>query len=246
MSGLTNRRGKRFQYDSSLQLANTIGAGVNKIKKQIRNVERLLARKKDTLPATVIIEKERTLEALKLELNTAELRTVAKKNAKKYHMVRFFERKKATRRYKQALQNVKQEPGNSQRVDELHQRELELCYVVNFPKTTKYIALYPTVEESSNSESTDETAEKRKAFLEVVAEQFENGTLPVPLEDILKGKKLNKESAGIALAESEEEEEEEEEEEDYNQKTAGTESKNLSTVRHNGDKDDNDSDDFFE
>ncbi|AGO10596.1 AaceriABR143Cp [[Ashbya] aceris (nom. inval.)] len=202
MANVKSARGRKTAYDSSLQLANALGAGANKIKKQIRNVERLLAKKRDTLPDTVIVEKERTLEALRMELASAEKRALARKNAKKYHMVRFFERKKATRKYKQALRKLETSAGDDAALAELRQRELELCYVVNFPKTTKYIALYPSDEDP---EAAKETAAKRDAFLKVVAKQLSEGTLPVPLEQILKGKKLNKESTGISVSDSEEE-----------------------------------------
>lgn len=152
-------------------------AGSNKIKKRIRDIERLLAKKRDTLPDTVIIEKERSLQALKYELDQAQLKQKVKKNSKKYHMVRFFERKKAMRRYKNALKNDDEE--------ETLQRKIDLCYVVNFPKSEKYIALYPNEEADSAK-----TNERREFFRGKIAKQFENGSLPVPLEDILKGKKL--------------------------------------------------------
>ncbi|AQZ13504.1 EFG1 (YGR271C-A) [Zygosaccharomyces parabailii] len=161
--------------------------GSNKIKKRIRDIERLLARKRDSLPDTVIIEKERSLQALRHELDQAQLKQKVRKNAKKYHMVRFFERKKAMRKYKNALKNDA-DP------EELYKRKVDLCYVVNFPKSEKYIALYPNQENDSLS-----TRERREAFRDTVAKQLQSGSLPVPLEDILKGKKLSEDGNGVTL-----------------------------------------------
>ncbi|GAV48900.1 hypothetical protein ZYGR_0N03050 [Zygosaccharomyces rouxii] len=183
-------------------------AGTNKIKKRIRDLERLLARKRDTLPDTILIEKERSLDALRHELNQAHLKQKIRKNATKYHMVRFFERKKALRRYKQALKKND--------ADEILQSKIDLCYVVNFPKGEKYVAIFP-----NNEGDSTKTGQRRESFRAIVAKQLENGTLPVSLEDILQGKRLGKNGTGVAFDEDSEDEkeplpkaEEEEEEED--------------------------------
>ncbi|SCW02101.1 LAFE_0E14202g1_1 [Lachancea fermentati] len=199
-----NRRRNNRSLGSSIQLANVLGSGANKIKKKIRDIERLLQRKRDTLPDTVLIEKERALEALQFELKNAETRQKIKKNAKKYHMVRFFERKKAIRRYTQALKQAQAHPDEASYKDALQERAIDVCYVVNFPKTEKYIALYPS---ENDVESRDEnvkrgiikTSERRKAFRIAVTKQLQDGTLPVSLEEILGGKKLRKEGTGIML-----------------------------------------------
>ncbi|GAV53813.1 hypothetical protein ZYGR_0AK03150 [Zygosaccharomyces rouxii] len=169
-------------------------AGTNKIKKRIRDLERLLARKRDTLPDTILIEKERSLDALRHELDQAHLKQKIKKNATKYHMVRFFERKKALRRYKQALKKND--------ADELLQRKIDLCYVVNFPKGEKYVAIYP-----NNESDSAKTNQRRDSFRAIVAKQLEEGTLPVSLEDILQGKRLGKNGTGVAFDEASEDEE---------------------------------------
>ena len=198
MSGKSKR--PRQRHDSSLQLASVIGAGANKIKKQIRNVERLLQKRRDVLPDTVIVEKERMLEGLKFELKEAELRQVGRKNAKKYHMVRFFERKKALRRYKQASKKVIADPENKRFQNELRDCTIDLCYVVNFPRLSKYIALYPTGSSDAKELSEevkkglDSTDAKRTEFRNLVAKQLDEGTLPVSLSQILEGKRLNKDS----------------------------------------------------
>lgn len=91
MAKLQRKRSKAL--GSSLEMSQIMDAGTNKIKRRIRDLERLLKKKKDILPSTVIIEKERNLQALRLELQNNELKNKIKANAKKYHMVRFFEKK---------------------------------------------------------------------------------------------------------------------------------------------------------
>lgn len=203
----TRRNNQRF--GTSLEIASVIGSGANKIKRKIRDIERLLNKKRDALPDTVILEKERTLEALKFELKTSELKQKAKKNARKYHMVRFFERKKALRRYKQALKQSKLASDDEKVQESLLQRKIDLCYVVNFPKTEKYIALYPSTTQDGVSQTAKRGLQKtdirRKAFREVVSKQLLEGSLPVSLDNILQGKKLNKEGTGVALDDEESE-----------------------------------------
>lgn len=199
----TRQQSKRARSKgSSLEMAQFIDAGANKIKKRIRDLERLLSRKRDSLPDTIIVEKERTLEALKLELENAKLKTKIKENAKKYHMVRFFERKKALRRYKKAKKVVEESKGDKKAKKDLEEKKIDLCYVVNFPKTEKYIALYPSNEEIADKAGLEKTELRKKAFREVIAEQLEMGTLPVSLEQILQGKKLDKERSGVSLEET--------------------------------------------
>ncbi|CDO91953.1 unnamed protein product [Kluyveromyces dobzhanskii CBS 2104] len=214
MSGKSRR--PRQKHDSSLQLANVIGAGANKIKKQIRNVERLLQKRRDVLPDTVIVEKERMLEGLKYELKEAELRQIGRRNAKKYHMVRFFERKKALRRYKQASKKLIADPENKKLQKELRECAIDLCYVVNFPRLSKYIAIYPNAAANGEDASedvqkgTEGTNGKRGEFRALVGKQLDDGTLPVSLNQILEGKRLNKDSTGVMLEEEQVEEEAEE------------------------------------
>lgn len=182
---------------SALEMAQFLDAGVNKLKRRIRDIERLLRKKKDVLPDTVLIEKERTLDALRMELESAELRTKAKKNASKYHMIRFFERKKALRRYNKTSKELEEDPKNKSLKKQLKECKYDLCYVVNFPKTEKYISLYPN--SSEDNQENDQTSIRRETFKKLIKKQSKEGTLPVPFEDILKGKKLEKEHPGVNI-----------------------------------------------
>lgn len=190
------QRKNRKALGQSLEMAQYLDAGANKLKRRIRDLERLLKKKKDVLPSNVIVEKERTLQALKLELENHEVKEQIKKNAKKYHMVRFFERKKALRKYKKALKTYNEEQSEeNKRI--LFDNEINLCYVVNFPKSEKYISLFPT--EQENAAESEKTQLRRKAFLDLVRKELADGTLPVSVEDILQGKKLGEENIGLRL-----------------------------------------------
>lgn len=101
-------------------------AGRQKIKKKIRSLQRVL--KKEGLAATKRSETERALEALSTDLDRASRRNVEKKFAKKYHMVRFFERKKALRALKKSNSGDKE--------------LAEWYYVSHWRKGEKYVALY--------------------------------------------------------------------------------------------------------
>lgn len=181
----------------TVEVASVLGSGTSKINKKIRDIERLLAKRRDKLPANVIVENERALAALKVEKRNAENSLKLKKNAKKYHMVRFFERKKALRKYKQAKKEhdklisdgaEKKEIKKAKKV--LTHCEIDLAYVVNFPKSEKYIALYPT--NSSENEKDEnirkgllKTESERNAYKKQFEQLLKDGTLLI--EDILKG-----------------------------------------------------------
>lgn len=75
-----------------------------KLKKNKRDLERLL--KKKDLPADIKHEKEKALQAINLSLQNTAHGLKAQEYARKYHMVKFFERKKVFRKYKQAKKEL--------------------------------------------------------------------------------------------------------------------------------------------
>ncbi|CAI7323356.1 BAD_collapsed_G0022910.mRNA.1.CDS.1 [Saccharomyces cerevisiae] len=196
-----SQRKRNKALGSSLEMSQIMDAGTNKIKRRIRDLERLLKKKKDILPSTVIIEKERNLQALRLELQNNELKNKIKANAKKYHMVRFFEKKKALRKYNRLLKKIKESGADDKDLQQkLRATKIELCYVINFPKTEKYIALYPNDTPSTDPKGVELTNLRREQFLKLVAERMDANTLNVSFEEILKGKKLDEDSIGLTLS----------------------------------------------
>lgn len=125
-------------------------AGVSKIKKRIRDTERLL--KKPGLAATKQVEAERALASFRAELDAAAHRKVEAKLSKKYHMVKFVERKKALRALKK---------DNAGDVQLSH-----WYYITRYPRDKKYRALY-----AGDAKPTKET----HWFLREVDEKMKSG-----------------------------------------------------------------------
>ncbi|XBW36886.1 hypothetical protein QEN19_002465 [Hanseniaspora menglaensis] len=177
--------GKSFRSNNRQDLESIINSGSNKIKRKIRDIERLLAKKKDTLPDTILIEKERYLKTLNLELRNNELKQKAQKYSKKYHMVRFFEKKKSLKNYKKAV---------SEKKEDLQKEQLELLYAHNFPKCEKYVSLYPKETDASN--------EEKFFYLKEIEKHWKNNTLPLTIQDIMNGRKRNNDEIGLLIKEN--------------------------------------------
>lgn len=193
----------RNKVGSSVDIGNVIGEGSTKVKKKIRDIERLL--KRENLPADVRIENERALKALNVDLQNAQLNLRAKKIAKKYHMVRFFEKKKAIRKYKQAKKALDEVSKTEVRKDIKKARkvvkhsETDIAYVILFPKTEKYISLYPNPKEEDEETKKNPNAKKgmqlteqrKREFRKEVEKLIDDDKLPFSIEDVVKGKNVN-------------------------------------------------------
>lgn len=193
------RRGPR----DSVGVADVLGAGAAKLKKRIRDIERLL--KKDNLKADVRIGNERALKALKVELENTQLNLKAKNLAKKYHMVRFFEKKKAIRKYNQAKKQVEEVSKTEVKKDIKKARkllkhcEIDVFYVILFPKTEKYISLYPNSKQEDEKTLTNlkakkgmqQTEERKRQFRKECEKLIEENKLSFTIDDIISGKPIN-------------------------------------------------------
>lgn len=126
------------------------------IKKMIRDTNRLLNR--PNLPADMRREQERKLAALQVALIDRQKAEVERDMAVKYRMVKFFERKKALRRLAAA-----QASGKTEAVAEA---QLDLAYILHFPKDRKYISLYPAGEVSQG------VLAEREAIRKQIAEKL--------------------------------------------------------------------------
>ncbi|KAF8161756.1 hypothetical protein K438DRAFT_1859390 [Mycena galopus ATCC 62051] len=116
--------------------------GIQKIKSALRQTRRLLA--KDNIAADVRVETERRLKALEADLEAAELGKKERTLAVRYHKVKFFERQKVVRKLNQAkkkLSAVDEETPELQSA--LHELRVDLNYILHYPKTKKYISLFP-------------------------------------------------------------------------------------------------------
>ncbi|KAI0419943.1 hypothetical protein F5X98DRAFT_333213 [Xylaria grammica] len=118
---------------------------INWLKKRARTIERRLNRK-DNLPANVQHELEKELDHHKQKLD--DLADAKRRNTmiKKYHMVRFFERKKADRLAKQIRNHLGKTVDEEERKKlqaDLHIAEVDALYAKYFPHRERYVSVYP-------------------------------------------------------------------------------------------------------
>ncbi|KAM3454525.1 hypothetical protein MY3296_002982 [Beauveria thailandica] len=131
-------------------------------KKRTRSIQRMMSRNED-IPANLRNDMERELAAHK---NTILDKTFQRRRSamiSKYHMVRFFERKKATRLVKQLKRQLEATTDDQERSKlqaDLHIAEVDQAYTMHHPHAEMYISLYGTVKKDGGE---DETEEKKTA-----------------------------------------------------------------------------------
>ncbi|KAI0919136.1 hypothetical protein AcV5_002130 [Taiwanofungus camphoratus] len=151
-----NLNGKKVHGYSTRKDASSPLAlpGVQKIKASLRQTRRLLA--KDNVAADVRMATERRLKALEADLEQAEHARKERVMAVRYHRIKFFERQKVMRRIHRIKRQFSQGPGSEgdegNKLDKKDRKKLErqleelrvdLNYILNYPKTKKYISLFP-------------------------------------------------------------------------------------------------------
>ncbi|RYP36827.1 hypothetical protein DL767_003217 [Monosporascus sp. MG133] len=142
---------------------------VNWLKKRARTIERRF-RAGQNLPANVQNDMERELAHHKQKISEVEDEKHRKSMIKKYHMVRFFERKKADRLAKQIrkqLDNTTDEEEIKKLKADLHIAEIDGIYARNFPYRERYISLYPVASLGSSAhggEKPDDASTAAKAL----------------------------------------------------------------------------------
>ncbi|KAL4749680.1 hypothetical protein BDW72DRAFT_130367 [Aspergillus terricola var. indicus] len=138
---------------------------VNELKRRIRDVKRLLA--KPDLSADKRVIQERALAGYEKELVDEERRRERSRMIKKYHFVRFLDRKTATKEVKR-LTKKRDELAKNSDIDEatkqkkleqlnarLHTANVNLNYTIYYPLTEKYISIYAE-KKKSKSKGQDE------------------------------------------------------------------------------------------
>lgn len=189
---------------SSVKVSGAFSGGSGKMRKKIRDIERMLNRSQ--IPANIRVDNERALKALHIELENAQLNLKTKTNSRKYHMVRFFERKKAIRRLRQAMAKLQEAQASDSLVtakeaqEKVKQCQTDLAYVLVFPKSEKYISLYPVesnntdvsgLEAESTASRSDHTNQRRRELLKNTEKLLKNDKLPFSFEDILLGNPMS-------------------------------------------------------
>lgn len=202
-----NQKRKHAGGNGSVALSGAMqSAGA--MRKKIRDIKRLLA--KDKLPSDMRVANERALKTLELNLKDHSSVKRHQKIQKKYHMVRFFERKKAIRRYKKAKRELSEsekkfhdETLTEEEKSELrnilkkqrsilHHASVDFAYVLNYPTNIKYISLYTiTPIDSKMNEKMKKgiiaTNEQRDKYKKLYQSQVLSDSLEISIEDGLNG-----------------------------------------------------------
>jgi len=109
------------------------------IKQQIRGIERLL--KREGVAPEAKAAQETRLKELQDSLQDRQKRDLEQKYSKKYHMVRFFERKKVSRKLSQVVKQLEDKGLGAKERKALEQTrdrlDADLDYIVNFPRDHK-------------------------------------------------------------------------------------------------------------
>lgn len=142
-------RGKKLKIGSAAQQSSTMS--LNPLKSRLRSLTRsLTSTYAEKLPANVRVTQERELAALRSEIQRLEGQKLRKKMIERYHMVRFFERRKAERALKKAERKLRDMRKNDAPIDEtkvveeeIWRREVDVNYTIYSPLAWKYCSLYP-------------------------------------------------------------------------------------------------------
>lgn len=135
---------------------------INPIKSRIRSLERLL-KHRENLPADVRLNHERELASCRYELDEAEAEKRKSDLIGKYHMVRFFDRQKATRKLKQTKRKLAEAKGTEEEGvwrRKVHEGEVDVNYAQYYPLDQAYSALYPTKGKKGKKAATGEDGEE--------------------------------------------------------------------------------------
>ncbi|CEJ55802.1 hypothetical protein PMG11_02037 [Penicillium brasilianum] len=161
---------------------------INDLKSRIRGVKRLL--NKD-LPADARIVQERALAGYEQDLVEETARRERSNLIKKYHFVRFLDRKTATKQLNRLQRREKEKDLTTEQKSklskEIHAARVNLNYTIYYPLTEKYISLYPKSDSNPSGEAKEnnKTVEaSRPPMWSVVEKSMEEGTL----DDLREGK----------------------------------------------------------
>ncbi|KAG1882400.1 hypothetical protein F4604DRAFT_1953434 [Suillus subluteus] len=162
--------------------------GVQKIKSSLRQTRRLLA--KENLAADVRVETERRLKALEADLARAEVARKERTYAMKYHKVKFFERQKVVRRIKQVKRDLSSAQGKEREKleGELEGLRVDLNYILHYPRTKKYISLFPPERRHIDTVSTNsDDNDQRITVHDLIRDQMQRGKISKQPENELDG-----------------------------------------------------------
>ncbi|CAG8898165.1 unnamed protein product [Penicillium egyptiacum] len=178
---------------------------INDLKKRIRDVKRLL--NKVDLSADARILQERALAGYEQDLADETTRRERSSLIKKYHFVRFLDRKTATKELNRLTRCEKEEDLDSKQkarlAAKIHICRVNLNYTIYYPLTEKYIALYPNGKhdamdpESELQKQETKSNDAKPPLWSVVEKCMEENTL-----DLLREGKLHVNANGEKIQSS--------------------------------------------
>ncbi len=127
------------------------GVGTISASKRARDLERQLKKFGENMPAGARKSKETELASMRALSGERTRRKQELENAKKYHMVKFFDKKKIERRLKSDDENVRLQAARDYR------------YVTEYPRGEKYLALYP---KGGHTEESKQKVEEMRRIIE--------------------------------------------------------------------------------
>mmetsp|Transcript_15776 Transcript_15776/g.22535 ORF Transcript_15776/g.22535 Transcript_15776/m.22535 type:complete len:368 (-) Transcript_15776:1229-2332(-) len=157
--------------------------GSSSLKSQLRGQQRLLDKLLSTTPkdeqsTEEFLQRKQDLEAkisaLGFQNQQNRLKETERKNAIRYHKVKFFERQKLSRMHRKLVRQL--EEGDTTVEVDLKQVILDQLYVKHYPNDTKYVSLFPNgvyykTLVNEDEEVITKRAEIRKRIAEIVSDQ---------------------------------------------------------------------------
>ncbi|CRG85731.1 rRNA-processing protein efg1 [Talaromyces islandicus] len=154
---MASRENSRFHPYKKHKPSNTTpreqpssGLSINDLKRRIRGVKRLLGHA-DLSPEARIVQ-ERALAGYEKDLKDETERRQRSEMIKRYHFVRFLDRKTATkelRRLTQQQKSLEEEENDTKTAalqaikQKVHVAQINVNYTIYYPLSEKYISLYP-------------------------------------------------------------------------------------------------------
>ncbi|KAL1937859.1 hypothetical protein VTO73DRAFT_12752 [Trametes versicolor] len=183
-----SKRPQHKKHPAPPEASNAL-PGVQKIKAALRQTRRLLT--KDNLAADKRVATERRLKSLEGDLEKAEQGRLERAMATRYHKIKFFERQKVSRKVQQTKRKLAAATEKGERKEweaRLAELRVDLSYIVHYPKTKKYISLFPpevrnakegqsaadAAREAKEKSETDRQREEIRAWMR---EQMDSGAL---------------------------------------------------------------------
>jgi rRNA-processing protein Efg1 len=162
-SHILQRKFKPWRRGKSTKGKHTGKTNHTSLKQQLRGVLRLRKKNQGVLSA----EMEERLHDIQQQIQQRELSEKERRNATKSHKVRFLDRQKTMRRYKQLVSSLSKKNSSKEGVDdddaevELYKLALDQIYIAHYPLgDTSYLSLYNNNNNNKHRDDGDASGDK--------------------------------------------------------------------------------------